>query len=131
MDGRGWSIELQQGRLIAIGDIHGCVEALNGLLHWVTPHRSTTHFIILGDVVDRGLSARVASTRDHAWAKFSSRRDHGQTMKNMMLTFSTVAMPTPSATGFNTAVPRRLESYGNVRKMMLEMPSVMLSSISG
>ena len=40
-------------RTIAIGDIHGCISALNGLLERIEPRSSDT-LIFLGDYVDRG-----------------------------------------------------------------------------
>lgn len=42
-----------QGRTIAIGDIHGCATALEHLLHRLRLN-SQDHVIVLGDVVDRG-----------------------------------------------------------------------------
>ena len=41
------------GRLIAIGDIHGCLEALNRLFHAIEPTSQDT-IITLGDYCDRG-----------------------------------------------------------------------------
>lgn len=41
------------GRLIAIGDVHGCVHALEAILTTVTPFEDD-HLIFLGDVVDSG-----------------------------------------------------------------------------
>lgn len=40
-------------RLIAIGDIHGCADSLNSLLHRLEPTESDT-IVTLGDYVDRG-----------------------------------------------------------------------------
>ena len=40
-------------RLIAIGDIHGCLDALNGLLDAIAPSADDT-VVALGDYVDRG-----------------------------------------------------------------------------
>lgn len=45
------------GRLIAIGDIHGCDVALETLLKALTPRAADT-IVILGDVVDRGPNTR-------------------------------------------------------------------------
>src|SRR5262249_45198550 len=44
-------------RLLAIGDIHGCLHALTTLLDLVTP-RSKDQIITLGDYVDRGPDSR-------------------------------------------------------------------------
>ena len=44
---------LKKGRLLAIGDIHGCRKALKKLLKLVAPERDDT-VIMLGDYVDRG-----------------------------------------------------------------------------
>lgn len=41
-------------RLIAIGDIHGCAQALHTLLRLIQPTREDT-LVFLGDYVDRGL----------------------------------------------------------------------------
>ncbi|HEY2343762.1 MAG TPA: metallophosphoesterase family protein [Chthoniobacteraceae bacterium] len=40
-------------REIAIGDIHGCIRSLNGLLETIQPQKSDT-LIFLGDYIDRG-----------------------------------------------------------------------------
>ncbi len=47
------------GRLIAIGDIHGCDVALETLLQRLAPRREDT-LVILGDVVDRGPNTKRA-----------------------------------------------------------------------
>lgn len=44
-------------RLIAIGDIHGCADALRGLLNVIAPTREDT-IVTLGDYVDRGPDTR-------------------------------------------------------------------------
>jgi serine/threonine protein phosphatase 1 len=44
-------------RLLAIGDIHGCLHHLNDLLDWVKPTADDT-VIALGDYVDRGPDSR-------------------------------------------------------------------------
>ncbi|MEZ6137271.1 MAG: metallophosphoesterase family protein [Pirellulaceae bacterium] len=41
------------GRLIAIGDIHGCLAALNAILQAIAPQPTDT-IVALGDYVDRG-----------------------------------------------------------------------------
>ncbi len=45
------------GRVIAIGDIHGCDMALEKLLDMLRPSRQDT-LVVLGDVVDRGSGSR-------------------------------------------------------------------------
>jgi serine/threonine protein phosphatase 1 len=45
------------GRIIAIGDIHGCLTALNTLLRQVDPQGKDT-IVALGDYVDRGPDSR-------------------------------------------------------------------------
>lgn len=45
------------GRLIAIGDIHGCSAALDAVLSALQPHLTDT-IIPLGDYVDRGPDSR-------------------------------------------------------------------------
>ena len=45
------------GRLIAIGDIHGCAAALKALLHTIDPQPADT-IVTLGDYVDRGPDSR-------------------------------------------------------------------------
>ncbi len=47
------------GRVIAIGDIHGCAEALERILAAIEP-RAHDHLVTLGDVVDRGPDVRRA-----------------------------------------------------------------------
>jgi serine/threonine protein phosphatase 1 len=49
-------------RTIAIGDIHGCVDALNGLLNAINPSRDDT-LIFLGDYVDRGPASKQVIDR--------------------------------------------------------------------
>src|SRR5262245_34037801 len=41
------------GRTIAIGDIHGCRDALAGLIEAIQPGRDDT-VVVLGDAIDRG-----------------------------------------------------------------------------
>ena len=48
---------MKQGRLIAIGDIHGCLTALNRVLTAVDPQPSDT-IVTLGDYVNRGPDSR-------------------------------------------------------------------------
>ena len=43
----------QFGRLIAIGDIHGCVHALDVLLAEIVPS-SSDRLVFLGDLIDQG-----------------------------------------------------------------------------
>lgn len=50
------------GRLIAIGDIHGCLSALNAVLAAIAP-RSDDTLVLLGDYVDRGPDSRGVLNR--------------------------------------------------------------------
>src|SRR5687768_14207517 len=45
------------GRAIAIGDIHGCHDALRAVLDAVAPSASDT-IVVLGDYIDRGPDSR-------------------------------------------------------------------------
>jgi len=45
------------GRLIAIGDVHGCVHALDAILAAISPV-STDEFVFLGDLIDQGRDSR-------------------------------------------------------------------------
>ena len=45
------------GRLIAIGDTHGCLAAFRGLLDAVVP-QTADRIVTLGDYVDRGPDSR-------------------------------------------------------------------------
>jgi serine/threonine protein phosphatase 1 len=48
---------MEAGRILAIGDIHGCSRALDGVLEMVAPTEQD-HLIFLGDYVDRGPDSR-------------------------------------------------------------------------
>ena len=55
---RVWNqVGMMPGRIIAIGDIHGCLAALEAVLAAVDPARDDT-IVALGDYVDRGPDAR-------------------------------------------------------------------------
>lgn len=47
-------IPSEQKRVIAIGDVHGCLEELRELLALVSYNASHDHLVFLGDLVDRG-----------------------------------------------------------------------------
>ncbi len=49
--------ECSLGRTIAIGDIHGCVHALDAVLEAICPTQNDT-IVVLGDVVDQGRCTR-------------------------------------------------------------------------
>src|SRR5262245_64530946 len=49
--------ENRAGRLIAVGDIHGCVDELAVMLDTISPAPGDT-IVFLGDYVDRGPSSR-------------------------------------------------------------------------
>ncbi len=53
---------MTSGRLIAIGDIHGCVHALEAVLEAVKP-QPQDHLIILGDFIDQGLESAAVIDR--------------------------------------------------------------------
>ncbi|MEJ6560182.1 MAG: metallophosphoesterase family protein [Akkermansiaceae bacterium] len=48
---------MKKGRLLAIGDVHGCRKALKRLLKWIDPQKEDT-VVMLGDYVDRGPSSK-------------------------------------------------------------------------
>src|SRR5688572_22348323 len=50
------------GRLIAIGDVHGCIHALDALLEAINPARDD-QLIFLGDLVDQGANTREVLDR--------------------------------------------------------------------
>jgi serine/threonine protein phosphatase 1 len=50
------------GRTIAIGDVHGCLTALNGVLEQIQPAKDDL-LIFLGDVVDRGPATKECIDR--------------------------------------------------------------------
>lgn len=50
------------GRLIAIGDVHGCAHALDTLLDMIGPQAPDT-FVFLGDLVDQGHNSREVIDR--------------------------------------------------------------------
>ena len=49
-----WS---KRSRILAIGDIHGCANALKGLLRKIRPNNSDV-VVFLGDYIDRGSNSR-------------------------------------------------------------------------
>ena len=49
--------DTSQGRLLAVGDIHGCLEQLKCLISRVKP-RENDQFVFLGDYIDRGPDSR-------------------------------------------------------------------------
>ena len=57
MQGSGDRSEKTPGRLLAVGDIHGCVDELSVLLDAIQP-ASADKVVFLGDYVDRGPSPR-------------------------------------------------------------------------
>ena len=50
------------GRLIAIGDVHGCVHALDALLEAIEPSQSD-ELIFLGDLIDQGRDSAAVLDR--------------------------------------------------------------------
>jgi hypothetical protein len=57
----------RRGRIIAIGDVHGCAEELAALIDRLSPSRND-RIILLGDLVNRGPDSRgvIALARKHA-----------------------------------------------------------------
>lgn len=53
---------VDSGRLIAIGDVHGCVHALDALIDAIAPAPSD-RLIFLGDLIDQGRDTREALDR--------------------------------------------------------------------
>lgn len=53
---------MMSGRLIAIGDIHGCLAALEAVLAGIAPRPEDT-IVTLGDYVDRGMHSREVIER--------------------------------------------------------------------
>ena len=49
-------------RLIAIGDVHGCVDALDALLDAIAP-ASSDQLVLLGDLIDQGANTREVLDR--------------------------------------------------------------------
>lgn len=45
------------GRTIAIGDVHGCLDALRSLFEFIAPEPQDT-IVTLGDYIDRGTNSR-------------------------------------------------------------------------
>lgn len=66
-DGRSGTVAPMKGRVIAIGDVHGCAQEFEDLLNAVAPTRHD-RVILLGDLINRGPeSARVLElARRHA-----------------------------------------------------------------
>ena len=57
-----------KGRIIAIGDVHGCATELEDLLHKVAPQRHD-RIVLLGDLINRGPDSAgvIALARQHAF----------------------------------------------------------------
>ena len=49
-------------RLIAIGDVHGCIQALDAVLESINP-TSDDRIIFLGDMIDQGRESREVLER--------------------------------------------------------------------
>lgn len=45
-------------KYLAIGDIHGCLESLNGLIHKLNGYRNDYTFVFVGDYIDRGSNSK-------------------------------------------------------------------------
>lgn len=53
----GTSLSENAGRIVAVGDIHGCIRTLRALLEAIDPHPED-QLVFLGDMIDRGPSSR-------------------------------------------------------------------------
>src|SRR5262245_24804645 len=53
---------MNTGRLIAIGDVHGCVHALDAVLEAIDPAKDD-RIVFLGDLIDQGRESREVLER--------------------------------------------------------------------
>jgi len=102
--------ELKHGRVIAIGDVHGCDVALRAILHAIAPKPNDT-VVMLGDVVDRGPNTRATleilmELRDRCHLKLI-RGNHEEMMLNV------VAFGQPPQPWLPHGGDGTLESYGS------------------
>ena len=99
------------GRLFAIGDIHGCVDELTAMLSTIAPARGDT-VVFVGDYVDRGPAAR-----DVVEVLLELRRGSAEYVflkgnhEDMMLSFLGMPGHYGESFLFNGGAPT-LESYG-------------------
>src|SRR5437763_1413232 len=67
-------------RTLAIGDIHGCLRALDALLEEISPQRDDL-IVTLGDYVDRGPDSKgvldriLAMRREYRWVNLKGNHD--------------------------------------------------------
>jgi len=52
----------EEHRIIAIGDIHGCINTLRALIEKINP-RPDDQFVFLGDFIDRGKNSKEVVDR--------------------------------------------------------------------
>jgi calcineurin-like phosphoesterase family protein len=103
--------EAGNGRLFAIGDIHGCVDELTAMLNAIAPSRGDT-VVFVGDYIDRGPSAR-----DVIQVLLEYRRGGAECVflkgnhEDMMLSFLGLPGHYGESFLFNGGAPT-LESYG-------------------
>lgn len=49
---------MSEQKYVAIGDIHGCLQSLNGLLKKLEDYRDEYTFVFVGDYIDRGFDSK-------------------------------------------------------------------------
>jgi serine/threonine protein phosphatase 1 len=117
---RGWSAKSRSaagnGRLFAIGDIHGCVDELTAMLSTIAPARADT-VVFVGDYIDRGPAAReviefLLELREGPAEYVFLKGNH----EDMMLSFLGLPGHYGESFLFNGGAPT-LESYGVTEAM--------------
>lgn len=60
--------QLGPGRLLLVGDVHGCLDELQQLLQEVDFKRGSDNLVFVGDLVNKGpKSAEVGALRGWCW----------------------------------------------------------------
>jgi serine/threonine protein phosphatase 1 len=99
-------------RTIAIGDIHGCSKALDGLIEAIKPQASD-RLIFLGDYVDRGPDSRGVIERLLSLRK---RCEMICLLGNHEIIFRSVLAGLPAETWLGLGGQQTLQSYGGSLK---------------